>query len=63
MDKVVRYEEGRVWRWRRRYVLTLIILLCILAGGIYGIARSILDLRTYELFSLFREDWEIISEY
>ena len=63
MDKVVRYEEGRAWRWRRRYVLTLIILLCILTGGIYFIIRSFLDLQTFALLSLFREDWEVISEF
>ena len=63
MDKVIRYEERNTRRWRKKYIFILVILLSILTGGIYFIIRSFLDLQTFALLSLFREDWEVISEY
>ncbi len=63
MEKVVDFEERRTRRWFIKFFLILVGMLTILAGGTYGIINEMIDRHTVDLLSLFREDWEIITEY
>jgi len=63
MDRVVDFEKQQVFRWRIRY--TLVISLLGLLGIlfiIYTVIQINID-HTFDLFSLFTEDREVMSMF
>ena len=63
MKKVVQYEEQRAHRWIIWFVVVLMALGASLIASVYFIYRDFVEYQTFALFSLFFQDWEIISEY
>lgn len=63
MDRVVRFEEDRSRHWYVKFSLILLGLVAVIFGGAVIVWNQFSQNQTFELFTLFYEDWEIISEY
>ena len=63
MDQIVRFEEDRSRQWYVKFSLILLGLLAVIGGGAVIVWNQFSRNQTFELFTLFNEDWEIISEY
>jgi hypothetical protein len=63
MDKVIHFEEDRSRQWYVKFSLMLLGLFAIIGGGIIIVYNQFSQSQTFELFTLFNQDWEIIAEY
>jgi hypothetical protein len=63
MKRVVAYEVKKTRTWFLKVVLGLLLALVIFLFSFWLTARDLIQSRTLDLLSLFREDFEIIKDY
>lgn len=63
MKKVVAYEVKKTRTWFFKVILGLLLALVIFLVSFWLSARDLIQSRTLDLLSLFREDFEIIKDY
>lgn len=63
MKKVVAYEERRVGTWLVWFMGIIGLLLVGTVFSLWYVGTEVIRRQTFELLSLFREDWEIIAEF
>ncbi len=63
MDRVVRFERKNTDSWRRRFIVSMAILVIITLSVLWAIVSVLSAEQSWSLFTLFSQDPEIISSY
>lgn len=63
MEKVVRFEEQRTWRWVWLFLALVAAIVASIGMSVFSAYRTLHEQRTLDLFELLFEDGEIVAEF